>query len=112
MPVLTSTIDPGSERFQRNEEVNLALAARLRARVSETALGGPEHIRERHVSRRKLLPRERVERLLDAGAPFLELSQLAAYGLYDSDAPGGGLISGIGQVVAEGVVLLRLVAGD
>jgi 3-methylcrotonyl-CoA carboxylase beta subunit len=106
MPVLTSTIDPGSERFRRNQGVNLALAAQLRARVSQTALGGPEHIRERHMARGKLLPRERVEHLLDAGTPFLELSQLAAYGLYDGDAPGGGLICGIGQVSNREVMVV------
>jgi 3-methylcrotonyl-CoA carboxylase beta subunit len=106
MPVLTSAIETGSEPFRRNEAVNLALAAQLRGRVSQTALGGPEPIRARHVSRGKLLPRARVERLLDPGAPFLELSQLAAHGLYDGEAPGAGLICGIGQVSNREVMII------
>jgi 3-methylcrotonyl-CoA carboxylase beta subunit len=106
MTHIASTIDPGSENFRRNEAVNLALVEQLRKRVGQTALGGPQAIRDRHVSRGKLLPRERVERLLDPGAPFLELSQLAANGLYDGEAPGGGLISGVGQVANREVMIV------
>ena len=106
MTHLASTIDPTSENFRRNETVNRALVEQLRERVGKTALGGPEAIRARHVSRGKLLPRQRVEHLLDPGAPFLELSQLAAYGLYDDDAPGGGLICGIGQVANREVMII------
>ena len=106
MTHLASTIDPTSENFRRNETVNRALVEQLRERVSKTALGGPEAIRARHISRGKLLPRQRVERLLDPGTPFLELSQLAAYGLYDGDAPGGGLICGIGQVANREVMII------
>ena len=77
-------------------------AGRRPARRSSRAcaLGGGEKARERHTSRGKLLPRERVDRLLDAGAPFLELSPLAAHGLYDGDAPGAGIVTGIGRVSA------------
>ncbi|MEI2384127.1 carboxyl transferase domain-containing protein [Breoghania sp. JC706] len=75
-----------------------ALVADLRARREEAALGGPEKARERHVGRGKLLPRERVTRLLDPGAPFLELSPLAANGMYDAAIHGAGLITGIGRV--------------
>ncbi len=75
-----------------------ALAAELRGRLAEASLGGPTASRERHVARGKLLPRDRVARLLDEGSPFLELSPLAADGLYDGDAPGAGLIAGIGLV--------------
>jgi len=103
---LSSNVDPSAESFRRNAEVNLALAAQLRERVGATALGGPEAIRARHAGRGKLLPRERVERLLDPGAPFLELSQLAAYGLYDGEAPGGGLICGIGRVADREVMII------
>ena len=71
-----------------------------------TSLSGPEPIRARHIARGKLLPRERVERLLDPGAPFLELSQLAANGLYGDDAPGAGLICGIGQVANREVMII------
>ncbi len=62
--------------------------------MATAALGGPEASRQRHVERGKLLPRQRVERLLDIGSPFLEIGQLAAYGLYDGEAPGAGLIAG------------------
>jgi 3-methylcrotonyl-CoA carboxylase beta subunit len=106
MARLTSTIDPAVEPFQRNAAVNSALAAQLRERVAQTAPGGPEPIRTRHISRGTLLPRDRVERLLDPGSPFLELSQLAANGLYDNDAPGAGLIYGIGQVAGRDVMVV------
>jgi 3-methylcrotonyl-CoA carboxylase beta subunit len=106
MTRLSSIIDPASEIFQRNAAVNQALAAQLRERVAAAALGGPEPIRARHVARGKLLPRERVERLLDPGAPFLELSQLAGFELYNGDAPGGGLITGIGRVSGREVMIV------
>jgi 3-methylcrotonyl-CoA carboxylase beta subunit len=78
-----------------------ALVADLRAKVAQTALGGSVAARDKHIARGKLLPRERVETLLDPGAPFLELSQLAALGLYDDEVPGAGLISGIGRVSGQ-----------
>jgi 3-methylcrotonyl-CoA carboxylase beta subunit len=106
MARLSSAIDSANETFRRNAAVNRALAAQLRERVAHTALGGPQSARARHVAREKLLPRERVERLLDPGSPFLELSQLAAHGLYDGDAPGAGLISGIGQVANREVMII------
>jgi 3-methylcrotonyl-CoA carboxylase beta subunit len=74
------------------------LAEELRAKVAQAALGGPEQHRERHVARGKLLPRDRVERLLDPGAPFLEIGQLAANGMYEGDVHGASLITGIGRV--------------
>jgi len=98
MPRLISAIDPNGESFRRNHSVNLALAADLGERVAQAALGGPASARARHAGRGKLLPRARVERLLDIGSPFLELSQLAAGDLYDGEAPGAGLITGIGRV--------------
>ena len=70
------------------------LAERLRADVATAALGGNEKARDRHTSRGKLLPRDRVERLLDPGAPFLEIGQLAANDLYEGDVPGAGMIAG------------------
>ena len=106
MTHLGSSIDTSSETFCRNEAINRALVEQLRTRVASTALGGPEPIRARHIARGKLLPRERVERLLDPGSPFLELSQLAANGLYDDDAPGAGLICGIGQVSGREVMIV------
>jgi 3-methylcrotonyl-CoA carboxylase beta subunit len=89
-----------------NARVNAALAAELRSRVSVAALGGPEAIRTRHTARGKLLPRERVDRLLDPGAPFLEIGQLAAFGLYEDQAPGAGMIAGIGRVSGREVMIV------
>jgi 3-methylcrotonyl-CoA carboxylase beta subunit len=106
MTHLTSTIDTGSEAFQRNAEINRTLAAELRGKVASTGLGGPEPVRQRHVARGKLLPRERVERLLDPGASFLEIGQLAAGGMYEGEAPGAGLICGIGTVSGREVMVV------
>src|SRR5829696_6104055 len=77
---------------------HLALVDQLRAKLAAAALGGPQRARERHVSRGKLLPRDRVDGLLDAGSPFLELAPLAADGMYDDECPGAGMIAGIGRV--------------
>jgi 3-methylcrotonyl-CoA carboxylase beta subunit len=97
-PVLGTNVDPDSDEFRTRAVHNRALKDELYARVAEAALGGNEKSRERHTSRGKLLPRERVERLLDPGSPFLEIGQLAANDLYDGEVPGAGLICGIGRV--------------
>jgi 3-methylcrotonyl-CoA carboxylase beta subunit len=97
-PVLGTAVDPDSETFKARAAHNRALRDELWARVATAALGGPEKARERHSARGKLLPRERVERLLDPGAPFLEIGQLAADGVYGEDIPGAGMIAGIGRV--------------
>src|SRR6187551_1691072 len=97
-PALDTKLSPESETFRANAAHNCALAERLRADVAKAALGGGEKSRERHVSRGKLLPRERVERLLDPGSPFLEIGQLAACDMYDGEVPGAGVIAGIGRV--------------
>src|SRR5947209_16719995 len=99
-------VSPSSEEFKANAEAGEALAADLRAQLARVALGGGERARERHVSRGKLLPRERVDALLDPGSPFLELSPLAAYGLYDDEAPAAGIITGIGRVAGREVVVV------
>ena len=78
----------------------------MRAKVADAALGGTEKHRERHTSRGKLLPRERVERLLDPGSPFLEIGQLAANGLYEGEVPGAGMIAGIGRVSGRQVMIV------
>ena len=104
-PVLTSRISPDGEGFAKADAHNRALAADLRERVAEAAVGGPAASRERHVARGKLLPRERVERLLDAGSPFLEIGQLAANGLYGDEVPGAGIIAGIGRVAGRQVMI-------
>ena len=97
-PVLDSMTQRESAQFSANAAHNRALRDELRAKVAVAALGGDERSRERHVSRGKLLPRERVERLLDPGSPFLEVGQLAADAMYGGDIPGAALITGIGRV--------------
>ncbi|HEV7433785.1 MAG TPA: carboxyl transferase domain-containing protein [Pseudorhizobium sp.] len=98
MPPIHTMIDRTSDGFKANEAHNRGLAEELRQRVATAALGGSERHRERHVARGKLLPRDRVQRLLDPGSPFLEIGQLAAGGMYEDKAPGAGLIVGIGRV--------------
>jgi len=97
-PVLQTQINLDSPEAKARDAHNRALAAQLRERVAKAALGGDERSRARHVARGKLLPRERVERLLDAGSAFLEIGQLAANGFYGDEVPGAGLIAGIGRV--------------
>ncbi len=81
-----------------NREAHLELVGELRAKLAAAALGGPERARERHVARGKLLPRDRVDGLLDPGSPFLEVAPLAADGMYDDECPAAGIITGIGRV--------------
>jgi 3-methylcrotonyl-CoA carboxylase beta subunit len=101
MPALKSAANPRSDEFRANSAAMAALVADLRARIDRIALGGDESSRARHVARGKLLPRERVRSLLDPGSPFLEFSQLAAYGMYGDEAPGAGVITGIGRVSGQ-----------
>src|ERR1700679_3063461 len=81
-----------------NRDAHTALVAQLRDKLSTVALGGPERARTRHVDRGKLLPRDRVEGLLDPGSPLLEIAPLAADGMYDGECPGASIITGIGRV--------------
>lgn len=97
MATIESRLNPRSEDFQRNASAMRTLADDLRARVAALAGGGGEQARAKHVARGKLLPRERVQQLLDPGTPFLEFSQLAAYGMYDDAAPGAGTEARGGQ---------------
>jgi len=106
LPELSSLLDPNADAFRANAAVNRALVETLRARTAEAALGGPQAQRRRHEERGKLLPRERVNRLLDVGAPFLEVGALAAFGLYDGDAPAAGLITGVGRVSGREVMIV------
>jgi 3-methylcrotonyl-CoA carboxylase beta subunit len=85
---------------------HLALVADLRRRLAAVAMGGSARARDRHVSRGKLLPRDRVDTLLDPGSPFLEIAPLAAGGMYDDDSPGAGLIAGIGRVSGRECVVV------
>ena len=106
MTRLATLVDPASETFAANAAHNRALAEELRAKVATAALGGSAAHRERHVARGKLLPRDRVQRLLDPGAPFLEVAQLAAGGMYGDEAPGAGMITGIGRVSGRACMIV------
>ncbi|WP_443028899.1 MULTISPECIES: carboxyl transferase domain-containing protein [unclassified Sphingopyxis] len=99
-------INPDSDGFRANAAHNRALRDELYARVAKAALGGNEKSRERHTSRGKLLPRERVERLLDPGSPFLEIGQLAACDMYEGEVPGAGMIAGIGRVSGRQMMIV------
>jgi 3-methylcrotonyl-CoA carboxylase beta subunit len=103
---LPSSVDTRSDAFRRNAAANAVSLAELEARVAEAALGGTEASRARHVSRGKLLPRDRVEGLLDPGTPFLELSPLAAFGLYGGEVPAAGMITGVGRVAGRECVIV------
>ena len=98
MPIIQSKINTRSQAFLDNAASMQAQVDDLKAQLQKTALGGSQSARDKHTARGKLLPRERVERLLDPGSAFLELSPLAAHGMYDGEAPGAGIITGIGRV--------------
>lgn len=106
MARIETKLRPSDPTFQANRQRNEALAAELRERVAAAQAGGPEEARRRHTERGKLLPRQRVEALLDPGTPFLELSPLAAYGMYGGDAPAASIITGIGVVEGRQVVIV------
>jgi 3-methylcrotonyl-CoA carboxylase beta subunit len=103
--VLATHADPGSAEFERNQAEHVRLVGELHVRLARAAAGGGERARARHVDRGKLLPRERVDRLLDLGSPFLEIAPLAAEDLYDGAAPGAGMIAGVGRVEGREVVI-------
>lgn len=98
MSKIKSTANTRSVEFKENANAMQALVTDLRKKVSTIVQGGNEHAREKHLSRNKLLPRDRIRTLLDVGSPFLELSQFAAYDVYDDPAPAAGIITGIGQI--------------
>src|SRR5688500_6103290 len=106
MDVLRSAVDPRSEAFQRNDESHRLLVDDLRAKLALARLGGDERSRRRHADRDKLLPRDRVDALLDPSSPFLELSPLAAHGLYDGEAPAAGIITGVGRISGRECVIV------
>ncbi|MEV8430299.1 carboxyl transferase domain-containing protein [Streptomyces chartreusis] len=105
-PELHSAADPASEAFRSNEEAHRALGEELRGKLAAARLGGGEKARARHTARGKLLPRDRVDTLLDPGSPFLELAPLAADGMYDGQAPAAGVIAGIGRVSGRECVIV------
>lgn len=98
MPALASKLNPRSDEFKASAEHMRTLVADLNAKLAQIALGGGEAARTKHTARGKLLPRERVEMLLDPDTPFLEIGGLAGLNMYDNAAPGGGVIAGIGRV--------------
>ena len=101
MPVIETTINTRSAAFSENAQAMRSIVEDLRDKLASNALGGGETARQKHLARGKLLPRERVERLLDPGSAFLELSPLAAYDMYDNAAPAAGIITGIGRVAGQ-----------
>ncbi|MFI5271459.1 MAG: acyl-CoA carboxylase subunit beta [Ktedonobacterales bacterium] len=105
MPVIASDIHTKSAEFRENHAAMATLVEEFHARQAQARQGGSERARTRHVERGKLLPRERVELLLDPGAPFLELSTLAAWGMYDDESPAGSGINGIGVVAGVEVMV-------
>ena len=98
MSVVKSNLNRNSAEFAANAGAMTALVDDLRQKVARIRLGGSQQARDKHQARGKLLPRERIRQLLDVGSPFLELSQLAAFGMYGGDVPAAGIITGIGRV--------------
>ncbi len=106
MEPLTTSINPTSLAFKTNAAHHRALANELRERLAEVRKGGGEKYRKRHEEQGKLFVRDRIERLLDPASPFLELSPLAAFGMYDLEAPGAGIVTGIGRVSGREVMIV------
>jgi len=106
METLPTNLSPTDPRFQSNAANHRALAAELRARLETVRQGGGPRYRKRHEEQGKLFVRERIERLLDPGSPFLELSPLAAWGMYDDEAPSAGIVCGIGRVSEREVMII------
>jgi 3-methylcrotonyl-CoA carboxylase beta subunit len=106
MPHIESKLNPRSEDFKANADAMQKVVDDLRDKVEKIMLGGGDAARAKHTARGKLLPRDRVQMLLDPGTPFLEFSQLAAYGMYDDAAPCAGVITGIGRVSGQECVIV------
>src|SRR5579862_296142 len=106
MSALKSAINPRDAGFKANAGATAKLVDELKSRMAKSAQGGDKRSRERHTARGKLLPRDRVERLIDPGSPFLELSPLAAFGMYDGDIHAAGIITGIGRVEGRECVIV------
>ncbi|MGA7326033.1 MAG: carboxyl transferase domain-containing protein [Rhodomicrobium sp.] len=104
--ILQSSLSRNDPAFAANADAMRALVADLRAKVAEIKLGGGERARERHLARGKLLPRDRIRSLLDPGTPYLELSQLAAHGVYDEPIPAAGILTGVGRVAGRECVVV------
>src|SRR3954465_546599 len=106
MARLETSLDRRSETYRQNQAALAQAVATLRSNVDKVAEGGGATARERHLKRGKLLPRDRVRTLIDTGSPFLELSQLAAWGMYEDEVPCAGMITGIGRVSGRECLIL------
>jgi 3-methylcrotonyl-CoA carboxylase beta subunit len=106
MDRIESRIQTSSEEFRKNRELIVAQVEKLRAEIERVRAGGPEHARKRHLERGKLLARDRVRKLLDDSSPFLELSTLAAHGMYGGEAPGASLVTGIGRIHGREAIVI------
>ncbi len=106
MTILSSAISPRSEVFRANRAANLVALETVRAAAALSQAGGGDKARDLHQSRGKLLPRERIARLIDPGSPFLEIGIFAAHGLYDGASPCAGLVTGIGRVEGQEVMIV------
>ena len=106
MPAIRSQLNPRAEEFRTNDARMRSLVEDLRAKVARVALGGDEAARAKHTGRGKLLARERVRTLLDPGSPFLEIGQLAAWGMYGGDVPSASIVTGIGRISGRECVVV------
>jgi len=106
MTKIQSKISPSSAQYAANREANLEQLAVVKEAAAIASAGGSEKSKARHVSRGKLLPRDRVSNLLDPGSPFLEIGTTAAHGMFNGDSPGASLIAGIGQVHGQEVMVI------
>jgi acetyl-CoA carboxylase carboxyltransferase component len=106
MEILSSNLDQSDPQFLHNQELNQSLAQELRHRLAQVRQGGGPQYQARHEQQGKLFVRARIDRLLDAGSPFLELSPLAAWGMYSGDAPGAGIVTGIGRIADREVMIV------
>src|SRR5688500_17468249 len=106
MDIIETHIDPKSEEFRANSERMTALVAELGSRTEAARQSGGARYLQRHREQGKLPVRERIDRLLDPGSPFLELSPLAAWGLYDDEAPAAGIVTGIGRVSGREILIV------
>ncbi|MGH8707797.1 MAG: carboxyl transferase domain-containing protein, partial [Burkholderiales bacterium] len=106
MPAIRSRLNPRSDEFRANAERMRGLVEDLRQKAAAVSQGGDEAARAKHVARGKLLVRERVRTLLDPGSPFLEIGQLAAWGMYGGDVPSASMVAGIGRVAGRECVIV------
>ena len=98
MDIIKSQIEKSSDTYKENKSFHLGLRDQLREKLAHIKLGGGQKSVDRHLSREKLLPRQRIEKVLDEGSAFIELSSLAASGMYEMDVPSAGIVCGIGRV--------------